>query len=100
MIHLSYHADCLRSERKGYVEMNEFVKFIAKASVALSIVLFVLLSGVAAVLIVAPEVLLKLLYYIAVIGCIGGACYFLICLLRALFAFMKMWKGADKKHEA
>ena len=65
--------------------MNKFIRCIMKFAVVCCSVLLTLLIGIAALLIFAPGVLLKILYYAAVIACLIGAVYILFGLIGTVF---------------
>lgn len=62
--------------------MNEFVQCIVKLAVVLGAVLFIGAALLAGILIFAPELLGKAVYYAAIIGCLAVAGYILFGLIR------------------
>jgi len=69
--------------------MIEFVKIITKMAVALEGILFVFLLGMIVILISAPDIFLKIPYYILLLVCIGSAGYFIFCLIKVLFTYLR-----------
>lgn len=75
------------------MDMNEFVRCIAKLAVVLGVVLFIGAAFFAGILIFAPGVLGKAVYYAAIIGCLAVAGYMLFGLLRVFVSYI----GAKRK---
>lgn len=61
--------------------MNDFVRYITKFAILCAISVALLLLVFAGMLMFYPKVLLKALYIIAVIACLGGALYIIIGLI-------------------
>ena len=70
---------CAKEEER--IEMNDFIRCITKFAVLCAISVALLLLVLAGMLLFYPKVLLKALYLIAVIACLGGALYIIIGLI-------------------
>lgn len=80
--------------------MDRFAECIVKFAVWVSFILGILLLGIAALLIFAPKILLTILYYALIAGCVAGAYYFLFCLLSTIFVICKIKKAGAYECEA
>lgn len=81
-------------------DMNEFVKCLTKFAVAMYGVLAIVLLALGGLLLFAPKLLLTMLYYILIIGCIAGACYFLFCLVYSAYLMIAIKKGVPYECES
>lgn len=58
--------------------MDEFIRCISKLAVVSGIVVTVILFVVTGVLLLAPGVIFKAIYYVLILGCAAGTGYFFL----------------------